>query len=93
MDKKVPKEVTLSCLETIIENKAEFKKWANFEHIEIMEIEGFIPDMSDSEYKAQLTARMKDRIEFLESKKESEGGFNIVPEDAIEAIKKVVSEL
>ena len=54
MGKKVQPKDTLGILETIVEGKAEFKQWGNFEDIEIMEWEGFVPDLSDEDYKAQL---------------------------------------
>ena len=47
MDKKIPKEVTLKCLESVIEGTGEFKQWADFSDVEIMEIEGFIPDIKE----------------------------------------------
>lgn len=93
MDKKVTPSVTLGCLESIIEDRADFKKWANFSDFEIMEVEGFVPDMNDKEYKAQLTARMNDRLNFLVSREEAKGGFDKVPQEAIDCIKKVISEL
>lgn len=90
MGKKVTPAVTLGVLEAIIEGKANFIKWSNFSDIEIMEIEGFVPDMNNAEYKYQLTERMKDRVKFIESKK---GGFDELPIEALEALQKVISEL
>ena len=76
MDKKIPKEVTLKCLESVIEGTGEFKQWADFSDVEIMEIEGFIPDIKEKEYKVQLLARMNDRLEFLKSRENVKGGFD-----------------
>jgi len=93
MDKKVTPAVTLGALETIIEGDAQFKPWANFSDIEILEIEGFIPDLNDSEYTDQLKKRMEDRIKFIESKKTVREGFDKLPDEALQALKKVVNEL
>lgn len=93
MDKKITPQITLSCLEAIIEDRAEFKKWANFSNLEIMEIEGYIPDLNDHEYKVQLTARMSDRLEFVKSREEAKGGFDKLPKEVEEAIAKVITEL
>jgi len=41
---------------------------------------------------AQLKARMQDRLNYVESLKDVEGGFNVLPEDAAEAIRKVVEQ-
>lgn len=93
MDKKIPKEVTLDCLEAVIEGKGQFKKWASFSGIEIMEIEGFSPDLNDSNYKSQLKARLNDRLEFVNSRDEAKGGFDKLPDEAKEALKKLISEI
>ena len=49
--------------------------------------------MNDPEYKAQLTARMKDRLEFIKSRDEAKGGFDKLPAEVEEVIAKVISEL
>ena len=92
MGKKVQKEDTLGVLEAVVEGKAQFKKWGPFEDIEIFEWEGFVPDLTDKDYVAQLKARMQDRLSYVEGLKEAEGGFNVLPGDAAAAIKKVVDE-
>jgi phosphoenolpyruvate carboxykinase (ATP) len=93
MGKKVKPADTLGILEAIVEGKTNFKQWGPFEDIEIFDWEGFVPNMADAEYKAQLKARMLDRIEFVQSRETDKGGFDKLPEDALEALKKVVSEL
>lgn len=93
MGKKVTPKDTLGILETVVEGKASFKKWGPFSDIEIMEWEGFIPNLNDADYKAQLKARMNDRVQFVESRDEFKGGFDKLPADALNALKKVVAEL
>ncbi len=92
-EKKVTPAVTLGSLEAIVEGTASFKPWGTFSDIEIMEVEGFIPDMNDPEYTAQLKARMEDRVKFVESRETVKAGFDKLPADALEALKKVVAEL
>lgn len=93
MDKKVTPAITLGSLEAIIEGTAQFKKWGNFSDIEILEIDGFIPDLNDKEYVDQLKKRMQDRIQFIESKETEKGGFDKLPQEALDALKKVIKEL
>lgn len=93
MGKKVKPKDTLGILETIIEGNASFKQWGPFTDIEIMDWEGFVPDMSDKDYVYQLKERMNDRIKFVQSREDVKGGFDKLPEEALEALKKVVSEL
>jgi phosphoenolpyruvate carboxykinase (ATP) len=93
MGKKVKPADTLGVIEAIVDGKAQFKQWGPFEDIEIFEWEGFIPDLKNAEYKEQLKARMNDRVKFVESRNEFKGGYDKLPEDALEALKKVVAAL
>ncbi|MTI59754.1 MAG: phosphoenolpyruvate carboxykinase (ATP) [Firmicutes bacterium] len=93
MGKDITPPVTLGVIESIIEGKAEFKQWGNFSDIEIMEIDGYVPDFGDAEYKKQFTARMNDRIEYIKGRETERGGFDKLPADALEAIQKVVEEI
>ncbi len=92
MGKKVQPKDTLGVIEAIVEKRAEFKTWGPFSDIEILEWEGFVPDLGDKEYIAQLKARMQDRLNYVTNLDEAEGGFNKLPEDAAAAIRKVVEE-
>ena len=51
-----------------------------------------MPDLSDHAYVEQLKARMQDRLNYVEGLKDVEGGFNMLPTDAAEAIRKVVDQ-
>jgi len=93
MGKKVKPSDTLGIIEAIVEGTTNFKQWGSFEDIEISEWEGFVPNLNDKEYKDQLIARMKDRIAFVESRETEKGGFDKLPTEALDALKKVVSEL
>ncbi|OAA22107.1 phosphoenolpyruvate carboxykinase (ATP) [Kosmotoga sp. DU53] len=93
LDKKVTKELTLSLLESIIEGSAKFKKWGKFSDFEILEVEGFIPDFSDKDYKDLLEKRIKDRINFVISKESERGGFDKLPPEVLESLEKLIVEL
>lgn len=92
MGKKVQPKDTLGILEHIVEGKADFKPWGPFSDIEIFEWDGFVPNLQDKEYVDQLKARMGDRLDYVTNLENVEGGFNVLPEDASAAIKKVVDE-
>ncbi|MDO4787678.1 MAG: phosphoenolpyruvate carboxykinase (ATP) [Johnsonella sp.] len=92
MGKKVKPADTLGILEAIVEGKAQFKQWGRFSDIEIMDWEGFIPDMDDASYLSQLKARMSDRVEFVKSLETKKGGYDKLPAEASEAIEKVLKE-
>ncbi|GHU61476.1 phosphoenolpyruvate carboxykinase [Clostridia bacterium] len=93
MGKKVQPADTLGILEKIVENKAEFKQWGNFSNIEIMEWDGFVPDLQDQNYIAALKARMQDRVHFIQSRETDKGGYDRLPSDALAAIEAVVKEI
>ena len=93
MGKKVQPKDTLGILEAIVDKKAEFKQWGPFTDIEIFEWEGFVPDLNDASYVEQLKARMEDRLKYVSSMSVVKEGYDKLPDDALEAIQKVVDEL
>ncbi|MGN1132227.1 MAG: phosphoenolpyruvate carboxykinase (ATP) [Ruminococcus sp.] len=93
MGKKVKPADTLGILETIVEGKAEFKPWGPFSDIEIMDWEGFEVNMDDPAYKAALKDAMQNRVNAVEGFATKKEGYDKLPDEALEAVKKVVSEL
>ncbi len=93
MGKKVKPADTLGILETIVEGKAEFKQWGPFSDIEIMDWEGFVPDMNDADYKEQLKNAMLNRVNAVEGFKTKKEGYDALPDEALEALQKIVAEL
>ncbi len=92
MGKKIPKEVTLGSLESIIEKKAEFKPFGKIDSFEYLPVEGFNPDFGDANYADQLAKRMLDRVAFIEECAVVKEGFNRLPDEALEAMKKVARQ-
>ena len=88
--KDVTKDITLGVLEAIVEKRADFKQWGPFEDIEIFEQEGYVPNLDDPDYAAALKARMNDRLEFVKSRETFKDGYDKLPDDALEAIRKVI---
>ncbi|HBI61023.1 MAG TPA: phosphoenolpyruvate carboxykinase [Lachnospiraceae bacterium] len=93
MGKKVQPKDTLGILESIVEGKAEFKKWGSFDDIEIMEWEGFVPDLNDAEYKGALKNAMQNRVEAVEGFATKKDGYDKLPDEALAALKKLVDAL
>ena len=91
-EKKVPKEVTFECLEAIIEQRAEFKRFGKVDALKYMPIEGFEPDFDDVLYAKSVQARMNNRVEFIESKIHLKGGYDKLPDEALEAMKKIAKQ-
>jgi len=93
MGKKVKPADTLGILEAIVEGKASFKQWGPFEDIEIMDWEGFIPDMNDGDYLTQLKAAMQNRVDAVAKFATAKDGYDKLPDEALAALQKLVDEL
>lgn len=93
MGKKVQPKDTLGILEAIVEGKASFKQWGPFEDIEIMDWEGFAPDLNDADYKAQLKNAMQNRVNAVDGFTNNKGGYDKLPDEARAALQKLVDVL
>ncbi|HKM33708.1 MAG TPA: phosphoenolpyruvate carboxykinase (ATP) [Lachnospiraceae bacterium] len=92
MGKKVKPADTLGILETIVENKAVFKKWGPFTDIEIMDWNDFNVDLSDKAYTDSLKNAMQNRVSAVEGFATKKDGYDKLPDEALEALQKVVAE-
>ena len=92
MGKKVEPKHTLGILEAIVEGNAKFEKWENFSDIQIMPIDGFDTSFNNKEYKEQFIKRMQDRINFIASRETEKAGLDKLPNDALEALNRVIDE-
>ena len=92
MGKKVQPKDTLGVLEAIVEGKAAFTQWGPFTDIEIMEWEGFVPDLSDKAYVAELKNAMENRVSAVEGFSTKKEGYDKLPDEALAALKKIVDE-
>jgi phosphoenolpyruvate carboxykinase (ATP) len=92
MGQKVQPKHTLGIIEAIVEGTAKFEKWENFSDIEIMKLDDFNVSFDNKEYAEQFVARMNDRLRFIESRATEKAGLDKLPNDAIEAVLKVIDE-
>ncbi|MDO4170403.1 MAG: phosphoenolpyruvate carboxykinase (ATP) [Lachnospiraceae bacterium] len=93
MSKDIKPKDTLGVIEAVIEGKAEFKPFGPISDIQVLEWPGFTADFDDPEYVDTLKARMQDRVNFVKDKNKSKGGFDKLPDDALEALEKIMTEL
>ena len=93
MDKKIPKELSISILEQIVDGNAEFISWKPFSKIFIMNLEGYLPPMHDETYLHQLKERLKDRLDFIQSRDEAKGGFDKLPDSSKMVFMELITEL
>lgn len=92
LDKKIPKEVTIGIIESIVDETAKFKPFGKLSDIETMDVEGFIPDFNDKEYVDLLINSMKNRVAYLNSLNDFKGGRDCLPNEAKEAVVRMIEE-
>jgi len=98
MGTKVKPADTLGILETIVEGKANFEKWGDFEDIEIINdwagrTADFTPNLEDPEYRAALKNAMANRVSAVKGFSEKKDGYDALPAEALEAVEKVMNVL
>ena len=89
---------TLGILESIVEGKAVFEKWGNFDDVEIMydwagKTADFKPDLNDPEYKAALKSAMQNRVDAIKKFSTDKEGYDKLPDEALQAVQKLVDAL
>lgn len=89
LETKVTPKVTLGLIEDIVTNKAKFATFGPFTDFDYMPIEGFLPDFKNKDYLKMVKERMQSRLEFVSEL----GEVDKLPEEALEAIRKVVNEV
>ena len=92
MGNKVQHKDTFGVLEAIVERKASFTQWGPFTDIEIMDWEGFTPDLTDKAYVAELKNAMENRVSAVEGFATKKEGYDKLPDEALAALKKIVDE-
>ena len=93
LEKKIPKEVTVGIIESLVDGNAEFVDFGGLEGLKTMDVEGFVPDFTDEEYRNLVIKQMEGRIEYVLSLEEFKGGRDRLPDDALEALKKVIANI
>ncbi len=93
LDKKVSKETTLEIVEQIADGTASFEKWAGFENLEILPIEGFEPDMNDGDYLERLEKSFRTRIDFIENKAKENNGRDTLDQEAVDILKVMINNI
>jgi phosphoenolpyruvate carboxykinase (ATP) len=61
--------------------------------MQVLPLDDFKIDLNDKNYREQLLARFKDRLNFVKSRDTELGGLDKLPEDAHKAITLAVEEM
>ena len=82
-------ENNLGLIEDIVTEKAKFEPFGPFSALEYYPIEGYLPDFTDRNYLEMVKARLLDRLNYVSELDD----FNKLPDEALNAIKKVTEEI
>ena len=93
MGTKVKPAHTLSILEAIVEDRANWVPFGDFSGMRTLELPDFKIDTQDESYRGQLRARFQDRLNFVVSREMERGGMDRLPDDAREALERAVAEM
>ncbi len=91
--KKIQKEVTLSCLEKLVENKGVFANWGGLTDIQALEVSGYESDWNSKEYIKSVIESFCRRVDFLQSDQKTHNDFDQLPDDAIESLNYQIEKL
>ena len=80
-------------MEDIATKKIEFKKLGNFTDSEYVEIEGFNPDLENTEYQKMWLSSINYRKEFLNNMETFKGGRDKLPQEALDILEKLEKEV
>lgn len=87
LDKKIPKELTLSILEQLVEGKLEFKPFSTYPNLEYVEIEGFEPPFDVREYHHALHQAFELRYDYVRSLEDTK---NELPEEVLHVLRTLM---
>ncbi len=94
LGKDIPKEMTLSLLEKIIDDSSDsFVPWPELPEFSYIPMEGYIPDMDDPNYRKAFKSSMENRYSFIEECHREKNGINYVPEETLDVIRRLIARL
>ncbi|MGS0971742.1 MAG: phosphoenolpyruvate carboxykinase (ATP) [Candidatus Izemoplasmataceae bacterium] len=86
---KVTPQITLKIVEDIVTNDVTFVPFGNTEHLSIIEMEDFTPDLTDEQYVNLLKERLQFRVDYIDSLYNQD----ILPTEARDSIIEIIEKL
>lgn len=91
--RKVTPEETLSSIERIIDSSAEFEAFGPLEGISYLPVKKHEPDFNSQHYLIHLMSRLETRLSFVQSRKNDQGGYDRLPNEAEQLLLHLVDAL
>lgn len=86
---KVTPEMTLKLVEDIVTNDISFVPFGKTEHLSIIEMDDFTPDLTDESYVSLLKERLQFRVDYIDSLYNQD----ILPTEARDSILEIIEKL
>jgi len=94
MGKDIPKELTLSIIESIVDEKNDdFIPWMDVETFSYMNIEGYLPNMSDDKYRSDFKNSMINRLNYIQKLFDDKNHMDNLPEECLGVMKRIIEKL
>ncbi len=87
--KDIPKKVTLSALESVVERRDEFETFGKYENLSYLPLEGFEPPFDDQDYQEHVNDRLQVRLDWIK-KFNQENPDHPLPDTAIEKLENLM---
>ncbi|MCB5950787.1 phosphoenolpyruvate carboxykinase (ATP) [Enterococcus sp. BWT-B8] len=91
--KKITVKQTLDSIEQIIEEQTEFVPFSPISGMFYLPIPDYLPDFSDQTYLNKIYCHLADRLAFLEEQQKLLAGYNALPYETIQLLKKIMVSL
>jgi phosphoenolpyruvate carboxykinase (ATP) len=92
-EKKVTPRDTLSSIEQIVNEKANFVNFGLITEMSYLPLENHPVPFDDDGYRTRLLKRMHDRLEYIELQTIAKDGYNSLPTEATQVIKDLILKL
>lgn len=89
LDRDITKDITLGLIEQIVSKKIKFKKFFNLNELGFADIEGYIPNFDNKQYKNLVIERLNSRISFIDNLHSQD----ILPIEARKSIKNIIKNI
>lgn len=93
MNKDIPATITLETIENNVEQKSTFLAFDTIEEFEYLPIEGYEVPFDDLDYRQQFKENMKIRVNAVKNSLAKAEAPNILPEEIIKSLQKIINKI
>ncbi|HLQ39976.1 MAG TPA: phosphoenolpyruvate carboxykinase (ATP) [Tetragenococcus sp.] len=91
--KDIPPKVTLTSIEKIISKEAAFEQFGPLKEMAYLPIKGYEVAFSNEEYLKKVKIRLQNRLDYILKENDENEGYDALPSEAEEAMRKILAQL